>query len=75
MSMDPDSIEGKLEVARQKKATGDAAFKAGNLTDGQYYDHLRAIFSAHPFIDCITAQLSERIMRCAFHINWINGVI
>lgn len=35
MTMDPDSIEGKLEVARQKKATGDAAFKAGNLTDGK----------------------------------------
>lgn len=38
--MDPDSIESKLEVAREKKATGDAAFKAGNLTDGKYYDHL-----------------------------------
>ena len=38
--MDPDSIESKLGVAREKKATGDAAFKAGNLTDGKYYDHL-----------------------------------
>ena len=36
MSMDPDSIESKLEVAREKKAIGDAAFKAGNLTDGVY---------------------------------------
>lgn len=36
MSMDPDSIEGKLEVARQKKATADTAFKAGNLTDGRW---------------------------------------
>lgn len=69
MSMDPDSIESKLEVARQKKATGDAAFKAGNLTDGKYYDYLRTILSASPFIDYITAQLSERIMRCACHIK------
>jgi len=40
MTMDPDSIEDKLEVARQKKATGDAAFKAGNLTDAlrAYYE-------------------------------------
>ena len=48
MSMDPDSIESKLEVAREKKATGDAAFKAGNLTDGVYYDHLRTISLASP---------------------------
>jgi hypothetical protein len=35
MSLDPESTESKLEVAHQKKATGDAAFKAGNLTDGK----------------------------------------
>ncbi|KAI0001412.1 hypothetical protein BJV74DRAFT_818460 [Russula compacta] len=42
MSMDFNSIEGKLEVARQKKATADAAFKAGNLTDAlrAYYEVL-----------------------------------
>jgi len=34
MSLDPESTENRLDVARQKKATGDAAFKAGNLTDG-----------------------------------------
>jgi len=73
--MDPDSIESKLEVARQKKATGDAAFKAGNLTDGTCYDHLQTISSASPFIDYTTAQLSERIMRCAFDIGWIDGII
>jgi len=34
MSTVPDSTaESKLVVARQKKATGDAAFKAGNLGD------------------------------------------
>ena len=43
MASDPDSIESKLEVARQKKATGDAAFKAGDLTDGTYYDRPRTI--------------------------------
>jgi hypothetical protein len=31
--MDADT-KNKLEVARQKKETGDAAFKAGNLSDG-----------------------------------------
>jgi hypothetical protein len=35
MVMDPDRIEKNLETARQKKATGDAAFKAGNLSDGR----------------------------------------
>jgi hypothetical protein len=35
--MDPDTTESKMEVARQKKATADAAFKAGNLTDGKHY--------------------------------------
>jgi len=40
MALDPDSIESKLEVARQKKATGDAAFKAGDLTNAlrAYYE-------------------------------------
>ncbi|KAI0254939.1 hypothetical protein BJV78DRAFT_805597 [Lactifluus subvellereus] len=33
MSIVPDSTESKLVVARQKKATGDAAFKAGNWSD------------------------------------------
>jgi hypothetical protein len=32
--MDPESIKNKLEVAHQKKATGDAAFKDGNWSDG-----------------------------------------
>jgi len=35
MAMDPDKIEKNLEIARQKKSTGDAAFKAGNLSDGR----------------------------------------
>jgi hypothetical protein len=34
MSTIPDSTENKLVVARQKKTTGDAAFKAGNWSDG-----------------------------------------
>jgi hypothetical protein len=62
--MDPDAIESKMEVARQKKATADAAFKAGNLTDGKHYVHRQTPL---PFIDHITAQLLERITRCAFH--------
>jgi hypothetical protein len=32
---DPETIERNLETARQKKTTGDAAFKAGNLPDGR----------------------------------------
>jgi hypothetical protein len=35
--MDTDSTQDtqdKLEVARQKKAAGDAGFKAGNISDG-----------------------------------------
>ena len=75
MALDPDSIESKLEVARQKKATGDAAFKAGDLTDGAYCDRPRTIPSASPFIDYTTAQLSDRIMRCAFDTSWLNGII
>jgi hypothetical protein len=35
MAMDPDTTEKNLETARQKKATGDAAFKAGNLPEGR----------------------------------------
>jgi hypothetical protein len=34
MAIDSDKIEENLETARQRKATGDAAFKAGNLPDG-----------------------------------------
>lgn len=42
MSTDPETIERNLETARQKKATGDAAFKAGNLPDAlrAYYEVL-----------------------------------
>ncbi|KAI0300908.1 hypothetical protein BC826DRAFT_991249 [Russula brevipes] len=38
--MDSETIENKLEIARQKKASADAAFKAGNLTDAlrSYYE-------------------------------------
>jgi hypothetical protein len=32
--MDTDSTQDNLEVARQKKAAGDAGFKAGNISDG-----------------------------------------
>jgi hypothetical protein len=35
MSTDPETIERNLETARQKKVTGDAAFKAGNMPDGR----------------------------------------
>jgi hypothetical protein len=35
MTTDPDTTEKNLETARQKKATGDAAFKAGNLPEGR----------------------------------------
>jgi hypothetical protein len=35
MSTDLEDIERKLETAREKKGTGDAAFKAGNLPDGR----------------------------------------
>jgi hypothetical protein len=35
MSTDPETVERNLETARQKKATGDAAFKAGNVSDGR----------------------------------------
>jgi len=35
MSTDPETVERNLETARQKKATGDAAFKAGNVLDGR----------------------------------------
>jgi len=40
--MELDTIESKLEVARQKKATADAAFKAGDLTNAlrAYYEVL-----------------------------------
>ncbi|KAI9456003.1 TPR-like protein [Russula earlei] len=40
MSVDPEALESRLEVARQKKVTGDAAFKSGNLTDAlrAYYE-------------------------------------
>ncbi|KAF8486065.1 hypothetical protein DFH94DRAFT_710122 [Russula ochroleuca] len=42
MAMDPDTTEKNLETARQKKATGDAAFKAGNLPEAfrAYYEVL-----------------------------------
>jgi hypothetical protein len=50
--MDSEAIENKLEIARQKKASADAAFKAGNLTDGKCYDQSRRTLSlALPFID------------------------
>ena len=35
MAVDPDKIDRNLEIARQKKATGDVAFKSGNLPDGR----------------------------------------
>ncbi|KAH9960853.1 hypothetical protein BC827DRAFT_1205775 [Russula dissimulans] len=40
--MELETKESKLEVARQKKATADAAFKTGNLTDAlrAYYEVL-----------------------------------
>jgi len=40
--MEFETKESKLEVARQKKATADAAFKTGNLTDAlrAYYEVL-----------------------------------
>jgi hypothetical protein len=34
MSTDPSTTESKLKFAREKKAIGDEAFKAGNMTDG-----------------------------------------
>jgi len=36
MSADPSITESKLKVAREKKTTGDAAFKAGDLTGGSF---------------------------------------
>ncbi|KAI0280791.1 hypothetical protein BGY98DRAFT_1075878 [Russula aff. rugulosa BPL654] len=40
MPSDPETMERNLETARQKKATGDAAFKAGNIPDAlrAYYE-------------------------------------
>jgi len=35
--MELETIESKLEVARQKKATGDTAFKAGDWTEGRWH--------------------------------------
>jgi hypothetical protein len=35
MAVDPDTMERNLETARQKKATGDTAFKAGDLPNGR----------------------------------------
>jgi hypothetical protein len=52
--MDPDVTESRLEVARQKKATGDAAFKAGDLTEGEHGDHCQALFLRSLFIDYTT---------------------
>ena len=34
MSTDPSTTESKLKFARDKKAIGDEAFKAGNMSDG-----------------------------------------
>jgi hypothetical protein len=66
--MDSETIENKLEIARQKKASADAAFKAGNLTDGKCNDQSRrTLLLALPFIDYAAAQLLDRIMRCAFY--------
>ncbi|KAF8273249.1 hypothetical protein EI94DRAFT_1716220 [Lactarius quietus] len=33
MSTDPSITESKLQISREKKAVGDAAFKAGNIPD------------------------------------------
>jgi hypothetical protein len=50
MSTDPSTTEIKLKFAREKKAIGDTAFKAGNITDGScsVFDLPLGV----PFTDC-----------------------
>lgn len=51
MAVDPETTDRNLETARQKKATGDVAFKSGNLPDGRLFRQTQ--LSGLPFINAI----------------------